>query len=384
MVGRKFIIRVVIAVVVLVQIAMASVFLFHEVFNFTSSNSAVYILRGKSGGIEIRRDLLFEEADRLIFMLDATSIFNLFMKSIAVAKDEPVLELTWNKKEGVGDIKEFRTDGTILAFSFSRFKEGEGIPHGLFLGGELPYADTIDQRSSGFGYYDGNKWSHIWCAANEGFSLGGSKEVVVPHQWKYLGSRIIKETTDTIIIESSHETELNGNKILMKRLAYFKAGDDYFTLKVRITNPSNKIILYGYAYGDEPWIGSFGSSEGDVGWYEGGLIKYEGSISPISFKYAGFWDYGNDAAGEKHNYTGYANFIEWVAPTPTYVYFSNTIDNCCSESVPLNATFNRVINIVYLHQMLLPGESRDYTFAIGMAHIDPLINLPRKPEVRID
>ncbi|MBI4823572.1 MAG: hypothetical protein HY805_05000 [Nitrospirae bacterium] len=382
--GRKFLGKILIAIVVIIQIGLVSVFLFHEVFDLTSSNSAIYVLRSKTGGIEIKTDIVFDEASRIIFMLDATNVFNLFMKTVAVARDKPVLELTWNKKEGVGAVKEFREDGTMLSFSFSRFREGEGIPHGLFLGGELPYADTIERSSSGFGYYDGEKWFHIWCSANEGFSLSGSKEVVVPHQWKYLGSRVIKETTDKAIIESLHEKTLNGNKILMKRLASFRAGDDYFTLKVRITNASKNIILYGYAYGDEPWIGNFSSSEGDVGWYKGGLIKHEMYLSPLDYKYAGWWDYGNDAAGEMHNYTGYANFIEWVRPTPTYVYFSNIMDECCSESLPLNATFNRVINIVWLHQMLLPGESRDHVLAIGMAHIDPLINLPRKPEVRLD
>lgn len=140
--------------------------------------------------------------------------------------------------------------------------------------------------------------------------------------------------------------------------------------------------MYSFAYGDEPWVGHFGGSEGDVGWYGGGLIRYEGFISPTQYRYAGFWDYGNDAAGEKHIYTGYANFIEWLSPTPSYVFLSNTIDNCCNELLPLSSIYRRSINIVYLNQILMPAESRDHVFAIGIAGLNPK-DLPKKPDVNI-
>lgn len=94
---KRFLVKVIIGVVVFIKIAMIGVFIFHEFFNFTSSNSAIYILRGEKGGIELSRDLFFESADRLIFMLDVNCIFDYFMKGLAVAKGKPLLELTWDK-----------------------------------------------------------------------------------------------------------------------------------------------------------------------------------------------------------------------------------------------------------------------------------------------
>jgi hypothetical protein len=377
----RFLIKVVVGAVIIGHLAMASIFAFHEFFSFTSSNSALYFLRGKTGGVELSRDLLFEDADRLIFMLDANCVFNYFMRGIAVAKGKPVLELTWNAKEGVGDIKQFRADGNILSFSFSRFKEEAAKPHGLFLGGDLPYGDisrSLDQSTSGMGFYDGSRWAHIWCAANEGFSLAGKKDTLLPALWKFTGSRVIKTTEEEVILESEHEAAIEGLKVLMKRLAYFRAGEDYFVLKVRFINPNTSPITYSYAYGDEPWVGTFGASGGDVGWVEGGLVKYETFISPSQTGYAGFWDYGNDAAGEPHNYTGYANFIEWVSPQPTYVFFSNDLEHCCKEFAPLQDPYSRSLNIVWLNKLLLPAESRDHIFAVGMAKTGSE-GLPEKP-----
>lgn len=380
---KRFLLKVLIGTVLFAHLAMVSIFIFHEVFDFTSSNSALYFLRGKTGGIEITRDLILEDADRLIFMLDASYVFHYLMRGVAIAKGTPVLELTWDSKEGRGDIKEFLSDGKFITLSFSRFREGKDTPRGLFLGGDLPYGDVTraeQQQTSGFGYYDGEQWFHIWCAANEGFSLAGKSSTIVPTLWKFRGSRVIKHTNEEVILESSHEAKIEGQKIYMRRFVQFRAGENYFTLKIRIINPNTSPLTYGLAYGDEPWVGSFGASTGDIGWYADGLIKYETFISPHQYSYAGFWNHGNDAAGEDTTgYSNCANFIEWVSPRPSYVFLSNSLANCCQENVPLYSIFNRSINIVWLNMLLLPGDSKDHILIIGMAEVDPLAGIPVKP-----
>jgi hypothetical protein len=384
-VRKKFLIRVLVGIVAFISIAVVSVFLFHEFFNFTSSNSAIYVLRGRYGGIEIKRDLLLEEADRLIFMLDANCVFNFLMRSLAIAKREPILELSWDSEVGVGGVKQFRSDGSMLSLCFSRFEIGDRRPHGLFLGGDLPYGDPSradDHDSSGFGYYDGEDWHHIWCAVDEGFKIFGEKPVsVLPIRWRYLGSKVLKDTEEEVILESDHELVLEKSRIQMKRFVSFRAGEDYFILKVRFTNIGSEPVVYGYSWGDEPWVGHYGASRGDVGWYADGLIKTETFISPVRYKYVGYWDYGNDAAGESHDFSGYANFVEWISPAPSFVFLSNSIERCCNESVPLSSSSDRVISIGWLNQLLLPGESRDYTLAIGMAKLDPQTGMPKKPPV---
>jgi hypothetical protein len=385
---KRKIIRIFVITIAIANIAMASIFLFHELFNFTSSNSAVYFLRGKFGGIEIKRDLLIEDADRLVFMVDANRVFNYLMKGMAVAKHKPILELTWDEDVGVGHVKQFRSDGTILSFPFSRFKDGERRPQGLFLGGDLPYGDITrsDARNTGgMSYFDGGKWHHIWCSTNEGFGIqGGTLKSVYPMRWDFFGSKVLKNTEDEVILQSEHRLVHNNHVIDMKRLASFQAGDDYFTLKVMFTNSGLRPVIHGYSWGDEPWVGDFGTSEGDVGWYESGLIQKERLISPNRYRYVGFWDYGNEAAGEGHEFSGRANFVEWAAPVPSFVFLSNSIDECCDESAPLSSKKDRTVSIVWHDQLLMPGERRTYTLAIGMASMNPKTGMPLKPVTQLN
>jgi hypothetical protein len=203
---KKRLIKILVITIALVNIAMASVFVFHEFLDFTSSNSALYFLRGRYGGIEIRRDLLLEDAKRVIFMLDANSIFNYLVKGIAVAKHKSVLELTWDEDVGFGHVKQFRPDGTELTFPFSRFMIGERVVQGLFLGGDLSYGDMTrsdHHNTSGMGYFDGERWYHIWCRTNEGIRLRGGKLISV-NTMDFLGSRVLKNTEDEVILQSDH------------------------------------------------------------------------------------------------------------------------------------------------------------------------------------
>jgi hypothetical protein len=382
--NRRFIVKVAILAILLVQVGL---FVSHRLFDFTSSNSAIYVLRDNKGGFEITRDLLIEEADRLVVMLDANCVFTYFMKGLAIARGKPVLELTWNAKQGVGDIKQFRPDGKILSLSFARYLEDTGRPAGLFVGGDLPYGDisrSKDRDTSGFGYYDGKNWNHIWCALNEGFSLKGSGMNLIPQFWTYKGSRVLKQTESEVLLESEHEALINDSKIFMKRYVLFRADDDYFTLRVQFTNASPRPLTYGFAIGDEPWVGKFGASRGDVGWNSDGLVKHESFLPVNKYDYAGYWDVGNPAIDEKgSDFTGYANFVKWFSPAPSYAFFSNDLDECCGDMKPLANPVDRVINIVWLDQLLMPGESRDHVMVFGMANVDRDLGRPVVPEVRI-
>ncbi len=372
-------------------ISVISVFalvVFHEIFNFTSSNSAIYVLK-KDGAIELRRDLLVEESEHLLFMINVNCIFDYYMRALAVVRNRPTLELTWDEDEGTGDIKQYRPDGTMLTLTLSRFRE-EGLKaKGVFIGGDLPYGDvsrSLVRNTSGFAYYDGKRWNHIWCALNEGFKIYGTERTIMPAMWKYEGSRVRRNTRDMVIIESIHETDEGGGvRFRMLRRVVFRAQDDYFVLLTRFINISPFLLIYGYSAGDEPWVGHYyGMSGGDVGWVEGGLIETEQFISPTGNRYAGFWDVGNKAAGEEQVYSGYANFVEWITPLPNQVFFSNTLERCCSEQTPLSSMDNRVINIMWLEQALSPGQSRDYILAFGKATFDHASQSLKKPEVVLD
>lgn len=361
---------------------------FHEFFNFTSSNSVIYVLK-KDKGIDIRLDLLAEDSGRLLFMININCIFDYYMRARAVVSNRPVLELTWDEDKGTGDIKQYRPDGTMFSLTLARFVE-EGLKaKGVFVGGDLAYGDVSrspERSTSGFGYYDGRRWNHIWCALNEGFQVYGTERTIMPVMWKYEGSRVRQNTRDKVVVESVHEIDEGGGvRIRMLRRLVFRAQDDYFVLLVRFINISPFLLIYGYTIGDEPWVGDYyGMSLGDVGWTQGGIIGTEQFISPTENRYAGYWDIGNKAAGEEQVYTGYANFVEWIAPLPNRVYFSNALERCCSEQTPLSSMDNRVINIMWLEEALSPGQSRDHVLAFGKATFDHASQSLRKPEVVLD
>lgn len=371
------------AVQLLIAFAFASLFFFHDALDLTTSNSALYVSKTSEGGIAISRDMPAGHTSALVFVLNLNRVFHGFMQNLAVAAKKPLLELTWDEEQGRGVIKRFGADGKILSVALSRFYD-MGKPHGLFIGGDLPYGDfDRDAREStaGMGYYNGKQWFHIWCAANEGVKFSGSEEVLGPVKWTYLGSRTLKDTYDEVSLESYHEGEIDGKKVFMTRALSFRASDEYVVLDVKFTNPGEETIQYSYSYGDEPWVGEYGSSRGDVGWYENGLIEAEAVIDPVRYKYAGFWDFGNPLAGEDHNYSGYADFVEWLKPVPSFVSFSNGFQ-CCDARKPINSDKDRDINIVWEDLNLMPGQSITHSLALGLARPGPS-GLPIPPVVHL-
>ncbi len=375
---------------IFVLTALISVLSLYYIFGITSSNAVIYFVKNTDGSLKVTNDLNFDEANRLLFMVDGSCLWR-FVEGVAAAiLKKSLIEVTWNNEDGNGVIKEYRPDGTRFLIILSRYSETEGRPRGLFIGGDLPYGDVdrwLDRsrNNTGIAYYDGQKWQHIWCSINEAMTIKGLDDISIgPWRWRYLGSRVLKSTASEVILESLHELHLVRNSLpihlKMKRILLKRAAADYIVLKVEITNIGNSVVYYNYSFGDEPWVGEFGSSLGDVGWTSGKVYRFEGYISPQKNRFAGIWDYGNDEAGEPHRFSNFANFVEWLDNPPTVVYFSNSFTEV-DENRLLNSFDNRVINLVWLYQSLMPGETRTYTLALGMARPEPLTGLPLKPDV---
>jgi len=362
----------------LIVVLVFSLVIARQVFHLTSTNAVIYFLRLADGSLEITNHLRPDENDRVERMLDISCLFNVFAKAQATIGLGNI-ELTWSERNGDGVIKEFRLDGTELLIVLSRFANDEGTPQGLFIGGDLPLGDT--QRSSeaannntGIAYYDGKRWNHIWCSLNEGVSLvDGDKTVYGPEKWNYLGSTVLKSTSSEVVLESRHEVRalVRGAPVVlsMKRTVLKRLGDDYLILKVEFSNQGRTPFAYSYELGDEPWVGDFfRGSRGNIGWTDGELFKYEDYVDTSRHKFAGYWDIGNDVIHEKHNFTGYADFVEWLSGPPSFVYFANNFGyDRVDERKPLSSWNNRVLGLVWLNQALRPGERKEYVVALGMA-----------------
>jgi hypothetical protein len=170
--------------------------------------------------------------------------------------------------------------------------------------------------------------------------------------------------------------------LLIDRHVHFRAGESYFILTINIRNIGNSPVSYDYLYGDDPWLGNYGTSGGNVGWSGDGFYYFVGRLNTKKYNYAGYFDYGNGVIGQLHGYTRTANFIEWFGDTEPFVYFSNgpfDIPPLNDERIPLSSNA-RFIGLNW-EQTLQPDQSVTHTLAIGMAGIDPKTGFPVKPKI---
>jgi hypothetical protein len=309
--------------------------------------------------------------------------------------NESVLKYTWHNKSGSGYLMNYFPDGTKLLICFSEFLDSLGkSPDGLFVGGGMPYSKYEGRRmlpsETGMAFFNNKKWSHLWCNANESISPAFSPEKLsYPSQWKFLGSRVLFDHQGELLLKSSHEIGLDGALLRMDRFAFYRAGDRFFTLVIRLTNTGKTPSGYNYIYGDEPWVGKFGSSQGNIGWAKDRLYYYESGVDTNKYSYAGMFDGGNTALPDQAYllYTDAANFIEWLGDVrPDVVYFSNKIGVFAEESRKIlpDSPDNRVIMLEWGPRILQPNASESIILAIGMAEKDPRTGIPVKPALQLD
>lgn len=363
-------------------------------FRFYGHYEGIYILTGDRPVIVIADDLTLGQENELLLALPFEQFLDLFGNDEERAVQGNALACEWFSRDGSGFVRNHFADGSIVLTCLSRFIDSGGnVTKGVFVGGGLPYRlegqKRVTLNETGMAYYDTSRWYHLWCNVNESISPASNPSVIIaPSSWQFLGSRAYKAFPGLLALESSHRVELDGVPFRLDRFAFFKAGCRYFTLVIRIQNEGVRPAGYFYVYGDEPWVGNYGTSTGNVGWLADRLVRYEQQVDPIRYGWGGYFDYGNDAAGESHDgATGMANFIEWQQGVrPNLVYFSNRIGSFAEERdrVPLGSTDNRVMFLQWGPRYLYPGQSDTLVLVIGMADRDPASGFPVKPETAFD
>lgn len=357
--------------------------------DITGDWEGLYLLAGPGKVLTVTDDLFPEDSDLYVTGFALTW----FKKSVIAQKcnalSDSSLSVSWNEKQGRGYVKNFFNDGRKLLINLSRFKNEEGVlTSGVFLGGGLPTSDPDcrikDKDETGMSYFDGGRWYHIWCSVNEAvLPASGNSSPVYPQQWRFLGSRILENSANNISIVSHHWFTVDGVPLFVEKYFFYEAGNAFFTLVTRVKNVGVKPVAFYYLYGDEPWVGHFGTAKGNVGWLKNGLVKTESEIDTKINSYAGLVDYGNDLAGESRRFTGKANFIEWdKSSRPDMAYFSNVagrFDQSKGGKSPLNNNDCRFLGMEWGPRPLEPAQSFSFTLAIGMAGNDAITGLPVKP-----
>lgn len=362
-------------------------------FNPTGDHEGLYLLKGKNGFLfELTDDLFPEEGSRLIYGTPLTKFKNVISVSKCNASVGSCINFEWNESTGRGFVKNIYPDGRKLFISLGRFQGAKGLAtKGLFVGGGLPTSDPdydlYNANETGMAFFDGYRYYHIWCNVNE-FMASSLDHTVIsyPVEWEYLGSKVLENTDKDLTLSSRHRALIDGTPYVIDKIFFYESGDSYFTLTTKITNMGDKSAEFIYGYGDEPFLGNYGSSKGNVGWLKEGIINTETYFSTLTNTFAGMFDYGNSLIGENHgDYTWKSNFIEWDSKNrPDVGYFANKEGGTGFEqNKPLANPDNRFIGLEW-HRALKPKESFTFTLAIGMASNKPVSYFPEKPVTHLN
>ncbi len=366
-------------------------------FSIEGVFDGIYLLKGTGRALlEVKDEIFLGEYERLIAKIEYEPLLNMLRPASDEQDHEAHAHITyrWNERQGRGFIQSRDPDGSQFITCFGRFVDSNGkSPQGLFMGGGLPYSryahETVQMNETGMAYFDSREWFHLWCNANEGIAGANSPDkLVYPSDWEFLGSRVPFATNHELIIHSRHRAIVDQVPFRIDRYALYRAGEPYLVLAIRITNVGQQPAGYFYVYGDEPWVGDYGTSIGNVGWTKDRLLFYEALIDPKENSFVGMYDYGNRAINEKkERFSRMANFIEWIGMVrPQLVYVSNKEGKISDESqhIPLDSPNNRVLFLQWGPRLLTPGQSDLLIMAIGMAGHDPKSDIPVKPEITID
>jgi hypothetical protein len=360
-------------------------------FDIKGHFDGIFLLKADNWKYVLKDDLYVGDTEHIVFCIDFDDPkFRIANALHQYRPGESHLYYEWDEKDGSGIVKNFMANGTVLFTSFGRlFDETHERVHGLFVGGTLPANilgnNNAAMNESGMAFYDGNRWYHIWCNVNEAIYAFDSRGVRFPSRWTFLGSKVIDKSNNSLVISSYHQTEISGVPLQIQRIVYLFANEPYFVLSMNIKNIGTQPVSFYYVYGDEPWVGDYGSSRGNVGWVRDRIINYETSISPQQHSYAGLYQYGNEVINEGHDFSKMANFIEWFGNNlPYQVYFSNVSgllqDPTGEKKLPLSST-ERSIGVGWRITSLQPSQTYNLNIAVGMAGHDSKTDMPIKPSI---
>jgi hypothetical protein len=359
-------------------------------FRLTGEWEGIYLLKGIRRPLAIQNDLLLDEQYRLVAFFPFHPVHLLLSRFRRPAP--PYLDLDWDAREGDGYVINVLDDKTRIVNCLSRFLDDGGKrPRGIFLGGGLPFdlneSGHVTMNDTGMAYFDGRSWLHAWCSINEFIApASDSDREIYPSDWEFLGSRVVKGTPSEVILTSSHRVRIDGAPLRIDKYIGFQAGRSYLILSTVITNEGDRTAYYYFVYGDEPWVGNFGSSKGNVGWTARGLEPYETPVDTGDTGFIGLYDIGNWVIDEAGPFSRMANFLEWLGrTTPDLAYFSNKLGPLRPREaeIPLFTEQSRSLFLQWGPRRLMPGKSETYTVAQGLVLPNLLSPLPVKPVVEV-
>jgi hypothetical protein len=299
----------------------------------------------------------------------------------------------WSPVTGKGDVVETMASGDLVRTCFHC--AFPGYTGGLVIG---------NMNGSGMAFYPtkpvrGFKAINVFCAQDESiwdldekaeYSYGWSENIGTGPDGKrleYVGGRILEHDDDHVVLASENA----GGCYRVFKVAVAKAETRTWIIATRVQNRCERPVHFDLWTGDDPWIGLYASSEGDVGWTPKGIVRNETAFGTGQFTTGGFYDLG--AVGEKPgSFSNQANFfaLDPALPLPDFAAFANRFahgSNDVDSRRPLDNKTMTALNLGWRARTLAPGASMDVAMALGMANTvdgDAGETLPRLPALGDD
>jgi hypothetical protein len=295
--------------------------------------------------------------------------------------------VNWSPATGKGDVIERFPSGDLLRTCFHCTYPG--YTGGLVIG---------NMNGSGMGLYPvrplrGFPSINVFCAQDESiwdldekaeYSYGWSENIGTGADGKrleYVGGRILEHDDQHVVLASENA----GGCYRVFKVALTRADWRFWVIATRIQNRCDHPVRFDLWTGDDPWIGLYASSEGDVGWTPAGLVNHETMFGLGQFTAGGFYDLGNRALGEEEGkFSNQANFfaLDPALPLPDFAGFANRFahgEDEIDHKKPLDNKTMTALNLGWRKQTLAPGEFMEISLALGLAETGETGDIPRLP-----
>jgi hypothetical protein len=300
--------------------------------------------------------------------------------------------MNWSPATGRGEVSEQLVSGDLLRTCFHCAYPG--YTGGLVIG---------NFNGSGMGLYPreplrGYKSINIFCAQDESiwaldeqveYSYGWSENFGTGPDGKrleFVRGRVLESDDHQVVLESENA----GGCYRVFKVALTHAEWRYWIIATRIQNRCTHPVRFDFHSGDDPWLGLYASSDGDVGWTPTELVRREKGFGVGQFTAGGLYDLGNSELGQTDaGFSNQANFfaLDPALPLPDFTAFANRFAHSEAEidvKKPLDNKTMTALNMGWRNRTLAPSQTMDVTLALGLATTGEPGTIPRLPPMNDD
>jgi hypothetical protein len=299
----------------------------------------------------------------------------------------PRFGLEWSPDTGRGSVTETLANGDTLSTCFHC--SYPGYTGGLVIGNYGASGMAFRPREPIRGYSEIN----VFCAQDESI-WDLDEEAEYTYGWsenfgdgpdgkplKYVGGSILEHDDQHVLLSSENE----GGCYHVSKIATTRAGWRYWMIATRIRNRCDHAVRFHFHSGDDPWLGRYASSDGDVGWTPAELVRREKAFMAGQFVAGGLYDLGNAELGQTDSgFSNQANFfaLDPSLPLPDFTAFANRFAHEARDvhpDKPLDNKTMTALNLGWRDRGLAPGESFTTAMALGLATTGAPGTIPSLP-----